>query len=139
MTRDAANCPQCGRECPADMNFCPACGAKLQAIPGVVGTMIEDYRKRLADTPNDADAHYNLALAYLKVKDEAAAEVHLRRVTELEPEFADAYAALGRILLHRGDMKGAIDELAKALQVEKNSPAVRQLAEEIKAGPAPGG
>jgi Tfp pilus assembly protein PilF len=117
------------------MNFCPICGAKLKAASGAVGKMIEDYRKRLADKPEDADAHYNLALAYLQAHDEELAEVELRRVFELEPSFADAHVRLAGIYLRQGKTEPAESQLRKALEVEADHAEAKRLLEQLKSRP----
>jgi Tfp pilus assembly protein PilF len=115
------------------MNFCPACGARLKVkeISPAVSRMIEDYRKRLSTKPEDADAHYNLALAYLEAEEAQLAEAELRRVIELEPEFADARVRLAIIYLRRGEKEAARSELEKALQAEPENAAVKRLLESI--------
>jgi len=113
------------------MNFCPVCGARLKAASAAVSRMIEDYRKRISTSPEDADAHYNLALAYLEAKEDGLAEVELRRVIELEPGFADAHLRLASIYLGRGEREKARKELQKALVAEPNNPAAREMLERL--------
>ncbi len=124
-------CPSCGAECEEAMNFCSACGARLMVISPAVSRMIEDYRSRLANSPKDANAHYNLALAYLEAKDERLAEEELRRVIELEPEFADAYVRLARLYLGQGKQDAAKSELERALKVAPDDPTAKRLMDSI--------
>lgn len=45
--------------------------------------------------PEDARAHFHLALHHADLNDDGAVLRHARRVTEIDPEFAPAYNALG--------------------------------------------
>lgn len=53
------------------------------------------FRQALTLNPNDADAHYNLAMALAGQGQWAEAIRHLERVLELDPDDAEARAALG--------------------------------------------
>ena len=59
-------CRSCGHEAEAKANFCANCGEPLWAAPDpAMEGMIRDARRTLSSNPDDAGAHYNLALAYL--------------------------------------------------------------------------
>jgi len=129
VTGETLNCPGCGEQCQQEMNFCPTCGTRLRAISGAVGKIIEDYRRQLSDNPQDANAHYNLALAYLQAGEEHSAEAELRRVLELEPGFADAHVRLAGLYLRRGEKEKARSQLQQALEAEPDNLSARRLWE----------
>lgn len=119
-------CPNCGEEYSPGMNFCPNCGHRLKAVTAI-GQMIEDYRKRLTDKPEDPDTHYNLALAYLAAGDRKPAEGELRRVIELEPEFAEAWLRLAEVYILLGEKDKAKSHLAQALVLDPDLKGARKL------------
>lgn len=126
---EKGTCPECGAEIPEGANFCPVCGARVKAIMGAVSRLIEDYQRVLRDSPDNADAHYNLALAYMQAEDYVAAEKELLEVLRLEPQFADALVRLGRICIGRGEAEKAREYLLKALAIDPDEEtAVRLLA-----------
>ena len=97
-------CPRCQHENEPRANFCSKCGTRLGAGTAAIDRMIEDFRRRLEDAPEDADARYNLGLAYrVKGQDELAIiELEQARqqspdVADIEAELAEAYHNLGRI------------------------------------------
>lgn len=119
-------CPNCGGEYSPGMNYCPHCGHRLKAAVTAIEQMIEDYRKRLSTKPEDADAHYNLALAYLAIGDRAPAEGELLQVIELEPDFAEARLRLAEVYLLLGAKEKAKTHLTQALALD---PALKEASD----------
>jgi predicted Zn-dependent protease len=109
------------------MNFCPNCGGRLKAVSAAIGRMIDDFRKKLAERPQDADAHYNLALAYLTTAEINLAERELLQVIELEPDFPDARVRLAELYLRRGNCGEARAQLARVLAGEPDNSAAAGL------------
>ena len=121
------NCPSCGTKCPESANFCNRCGAQLQAPPGSLADFIRDYRKAAAEKPENPDAHYNLALAYLHAGQEELALAELKQVVCLAPDFSDAHYQLGRLQLRRGRKQEALPARRRARGLEPGNAAARRL------------
>lgn len=71
------------------------------------------YRDRVADNPNDADAHYLLGRV-VPSPDEALEAYN--KTLELSPEHARAPMGIGAVKRATGDLPGAIDSYKTALQ-----------------------
>ncbi|MBC7288758.1 MAG: zinc-ribbon domain-containing protein, partial [Armatimonadetes bacterium] len=58
----ARQCPTCGYEVQAGDLYCSRCGAKLRGRQpsATMEALAAEYRERVKDHPNDADAHYSL-------------------------------------------------------------------------------
>ena len=65
----------------------------------------------LAQFPDLAPAHYNLAYVYQKKKDWKAAETEYQRVTELDPAKSDSFIALSAVR----ELDGRLSEAAEGL------------------------
>lgn len=73
----------------------------LTAQKVVVTEKLEVLEARARQDSNDAAAHYNVAMAYWSKKRYGDAEQALRTAVRLDPQFADAYLAMG--ILHNWD------------------------------------
>ena len=126
------NCPNCGKEAEPGANFCSRCGASLLPSEETsIDRMIDDYRRTLEKKPDDADTHYNLALAYrLQGRDDLAL-IELERVTELAPDFADAYYQMGLIYLRQERFPESCQAATKALEYEPDHAGARRLRERL--------
>ena len=126
-------CPSCGKECPDEDQFCGGCGARLDAesVSGAVDDMILELRRAIAERPQDADAHYNLAIAYLYRRMFTEAAGALKTVVELTPDYADAWERLGLALIKLQRLDEALAPLRKALELdpgrEKVARAIRSI------------
>jgi tetratricopeptide (TPR) repeat protein len=69
------------------------------------------FRLAVQASPNSAPAHYNLALALLRLHRETEAADELRRVTVLAPEIAPAHYNLALLLEQNGKLDEAIEQL----------------------------
>jgi len=89
----------------------------------------KNYRKALTIEPDDADTHYNFALA-LKYKGEAKAAVEeFEAALRLKSNWADAHYGLGASLYDLKDFPGSLKELRAAIALDpKNAGAHRLLA-----------
>ena len=132
VTEQAIICPSCSAHCDPGMNFCGVCGYRLRAASNAVVDMIEDYRRKLAIRPNDPNAHYNLALAYLMAKEQRLAELELLRVTELEPNFADPHLRLADLYLHRGERGKAREQFQQALEKDPDNPVAKRMLQGLQ-------
>ncbi|MBC7289021.1 MAG: tetratricopeptide repeat protein, partial [Armatimonadetes bacterium] len=90
-----------------------------------------EYRERVKDHPNDADAHYSLALALIYNEHWAEAAVHLRRVTELNADFVDAYSRLAICLANLGELAEAAEAVEAGLAVAPADPKLLELQDQI--------
>src|SRR5262249_3748770 len=60
------------------------------------------WRAILKITPQSVDAHWNLAMYYVRQEEMDDAEPHLRKVMELAPSHPRAYMSLGNLLKSAG-------------------------------------
>ncbi len=72
--------------------------------------------------PNHANAHVNLATAYMALRDQPNAIALLRRAVELNPGLIEAYINLGGALSEVGDHHGALAAQHRALELDPNNP-----------------
>jgi tetratricopeptide (TPR) repeat protein len=72
------------------------------------------FKEILAQFPDLAPAHYNLAWVYQKKKDWKAAEAEYQRVTELEPAKSDSFIALAAVRELDGRGAEAVEALLAA-------------------------
>ena len=71
-----------------------------------------EYREALRINPDDADAHYILALL-LVYRGKEDAEVEYREALRIKPDDADAHHILGNLLIEMGRKEDARKEDAK--------------------------
>jgi len=93
--------------------------------------LAEEYRKVVADHPDDPDAHYSLGLALLYNERWAEAVVHLERVIALMPDFADAYARLVICRAALGEIEEAWEALERGLAVERQHEDLLRLRQQL--------
>ncbi|MGD9520213.1 MAG: tetratricopeptide repeat protein [Armatimonadota bacterium] len=126
-------CPKCGIQTNEEDRFCRRCGAKLtgRQPSATMDALAEEYRKVVADHPNDADAHYSLGLALLYSERWAEAVIHIERVIELAPAFADAYARLVLCRARLGELDEAWAAVERGLIVDPNHEDLRRLRRQL--------
>jgi tetratricopeptide (TPR) repeat protein len=127
-------CPSCHKALPPAASFCDGCGARV--VTGertVLDDMIDDFRRALDRDPDDVDARHNLALCYLRARQDDLALIELERVRTALPDFADAYYHLARIHHRRGDHHRAREMLDAALEIEPNHAEAKRLREQLAA------
>ena len=66
------------------------------------------FQASLDADPNHLNAKLNLGLTFVKMKDDGRAEPIVRGVIEASPRNGPAHGLLGRLLLRRGDLEGAL-------------------------------
>src|SRR5271169_2935758 len=76
---------------------------------------IADYRKALELEPNDADTHYNLALALKYKGDPRQAVEEFEAALRLKPKWGDAHYGLGATWYDLKDQPAALKELRIAV------------------------
>jgi tetratricopeptide (TPR) repeat protein len=92
---------------------------------------IIQYRNATQVDGRFADAHYQLAQAYLKVKDWQHAYTELSRTVELEPENYKAHVDLANLLSADGEVKAAQEHVDLLLQKQPGDPATHIAAANI--------
>jgi len=125
-----AKCPKCGAEAAEEANFCAACGASLRSR--AIAAMIEDARRALSSSPDDASARYNLAVAYKLSGMEDLALQEFSRVAELHPDFADAHYEMGLLHAKSGRTQEAVAALARTLESDPDHTRARRLLERLR-------
>ncbi len=122
-------CRTCDAEVAEGSAFCPKCGAR-QAV-GIqletVDRLIEDFRRRLDERPDDADARFNLALAYKHKGLDELALAELERLREQAPGLADLEYELAALHARRGAIAEARQAAQRALAIEPDHRAARSL------------
>ncbi len=126
-------CPGCGRSVSEEDVYCRYCGRKLRGRTpsATMEALAAEYRQAVADRPDDPDAHYSLAIALLYNERFAEASVHLRRVIELTPEFADAYARLVICHARLGEIEEAWQVVQAGLAVAPEHEDLRRLKKQL--------
>jgi tetratricopeptide (TPR) repeat protein len=74
---------------------------------------ITEYKEAIRLDPKNASAHYNLAIVYLKKKDNTSAIAELRQAAKLSPDWPTPHLMLTN-LLKDSDPKAALDECVVA-------------------------
>ena len=88
---------------------------------------IEEYNQLVKSNPDDPNAYFYRAQAYLtKFRTEEnsvkIAEKDLSRTIKLNPDYASAYKSRGFLHLSNNDHKKAISDFTKAIQLDPESP-----------------
>jgi tetratricopeptide (TPR) repeat protein len=126
-------CRSCDAELAEGAAFCPKCGARQEAGGEfeTIDRMIEDYRRRLDQKPEDADARFNLALAYKHKRLDELAITELERLRGQGVEFADLEYELGALYLRRRQPEQALEAAQRALALEPGHRAAQWLLDRI--------
>ena len=116
--------------------YCRECGVRLgrsTRASATVQDMARDFAAKLEDRPTDADAKYNLALAFLYQGDWEGACAELDAVVELVPEFAEAWERLAFARLKVGDADAALAALEKVVALDPSRRQARTALERLRA------
>ena len=88
-----------------------------------------DLRPATVDASKRASDHYNLGFVYYVRGEYPQAVERLKRAIELDPEFAEAYLALGNVYASIGNSAAACDALRSAVRLRGDwSEALNNLA-----------
>ena len=116
--------------------------AGLRALDGRhYDVAIEDFKKAIADAPQDYAAHFNLAFAYSMTGKDADAVAEYERALALKPDLYQAQLNLGILLLRDKQPAAAVSHLeaaaaAKAKEYRPNyylAEALRETGADAKA------
>jgi tetratricopeptide (TPR) repeat protein len=102
-------------------------GKMEQAAPQPLACAEEKLKRFLAGEPDNARANYYYALALVKREQaegrpaiSGSIQALLEKAIAIEPQFADAYLALGATCAAKGDREGAIAAYRKAVELNRN-------------------
>jgi cytochrome c-type biogenesis protein CcmH/NrfG len=84
---------------------------------GKYNEAIAEFQKVLQADPNISEVHYNMGVAYERLKQAADAQTQFKEAIRLNPDFGDAYLSLGNSYLAEGKSDFAITALTKATQL----------------------
>lgn len=107
-------------------------GAAL-AASGRISEARRELEQAITDDPTLARAHYILSQILFQQNNPSKARVALEHVIELEPDNFGARNNLGSLLLTTGDIRGAIEQLEKAAQLNPTDSRVQQNLEKARA------
>jgi TolA-binding protein len=93
---------------------------------------LKDAEKHIAEVarlaPNHPDVLYIQGVLYLRQRNWTQAEGALEKATQIDPNFARAYAALGMALSNDGKYEAAIEPLQRSLQLDSKGSWEAQFA-----------
>ena len=92
---------------------------------GDLNSALKLYTAAIASDPSLFQAYYQRATALIALSREPEAEADLKKVIEIEPNFARARRALGQMWIDRGQTEDAKRELALAIESEPKLTGVR--------------
>ncbi|MBO9618619.1 MAG: hypothetical protein J7539_06225 [Niabella sp.] len=85
---------------------------------------IDKLEELLRENPGDAFLNHALALEYVKLGEDAKAEIIFRRILSTTPDYVGSYYHLGKLLERKGDEAGAVlvykEGMAAAKKAEDN-------------------
>lgn len=79
----------------------------------------DQFKQALAKDPTYSQAALDLARTYNSLFDEDNADKYFRLAITIDPDYTEAHASYGGMLLDRGDLDGAVRQLNAAVQKEK--------------------
>ncbi len=92
---------------------------------GDLNSAVKFYTTAITADASLYQAYYQRATALLGLGRDTEAQADLKKVTELEPNFARAHRGLGQMFLDRGQIEDAKRELARAIELEPKLTGVR--------------
>lgn len=124
-------CKVCGAVVADGARFCHVCGASIaeseEENPAIL-EMVEQFKNRLREHPEDATAHYNLALALIMLGRFGAAVQALEKVIQLEPSFLDAHFQLVRAYVALGNFEEARNALSNMERIAPNNSKTKRAS-----------
>lgn len=83
---------------------------------------IKLFEEIIEKIPDYAEAHYNLALCYVRINDFDNAIPHLEKAVELKPDMITAYDILGEAYRNKKEFNKMVDIFNKAVELDPNNP-----------------
>ncbi len=81
------------------------------------------FKAIIEKVPEYAEAHFNLALCYVRMNDMDNAIPSLEKSIELKPDLTTAYGILGEAYMGRKEFDKAINVLSKGVEFDQNNPS----------------
>ena len=95
---------------------------------------VKAYKKILASSKNDDNAHFNLGLAYNKLNEDEDAAKSLKEAVKLKPDDTLYQTELGSILIKLAKYHEAVTALKKAIELDATNTKAEELLEKAEAG-----
>ena len=92
--------------------------ARVQSENGAQDRAMSILQDILDENSEDAKAHENLSLVYLRLSDWDRARLHAERATEIDPDLAQAWNNLGAALHMQGEKMEALDAWERAIELD---------------------
>lgn len=105
--------------------------ATCHSRAGNINKAIKLYRSSLRTSPNDYATHYNIAVAYGKLKNDEKAIYHFQQSIDNNTEYASPYFALGEIYLSNNRRAAALFYYMKFGLMERNTDRAKTAAARI--------
>jgi Tetratricopeptide repeat/Cytochrome c554 and c-prime/Doubled CXXCH motif (Paired_CXXCH_1) len=107
-------------------------GAVPPEVAAALGPALDEWRASLLRKADFPETHLILGGAALSMRDVAAAEAAFGEAVRLDPQRADAWSLIVRILAATGDAAGAREALDAALASNPEDPALRELDAQVR-------
>jgi len=92
---------------------------------------IEEYKKILKYDPNNADAHFNIAIGYFNIQNYDFAISYWKKTVNLDPKDEQAYIGLGESYKIKGQQKKAREAFETALRINPYNTYVKDRLQEL--------
>lgn len=89
---------------------------------GKYAEAVAEYQAAVKLTPEDEDAHYNLAFALAKSADHEGAKHEYEEALRIYPDYTEAHNNLGNVLLSEGKIDDALTHFKAALALTADDP-----------------
>lgn len=99
--------------------------ADMALARGDFQAALSRYAAAVRERPAVAEYRYRLGTALWYIERHHDAVAQLEEAIRLKPEFASAHGTLGRLLLVRGDIEGALAHARRAVELEPGGPDLR--------------
>ncbi len=120
--RPYTEAPQATPTPAAEQKAAPDQGKRAQQALALMDSDIEAarriWREILADTPDNAEAHFNLGLLYIRSGEYQPAAAAFRRVLALQPQMPDALFNLGFAYAKSGRYDEAVESYTQAVALD---------------------
>jgi len=129
-------CAVCGTESENGSKFCAECGASFSVDEGpstseAMVQMAGEFERAVSERPDDPTARYDLGLARMYDRKWGKAAEQFLKVTELEPDFADAHANLAVCYAKLGQPERALEHAESAIELDPSKKRYRKIKRQL--------